>query len=507
MQENIPLSGLQRLPQELVDKIVNKVNDRDLLALQLTCKRLQADTSFEFGRRYFTTIKFCLHPRSLHLLTVISLSPHLARHVENVVFGNEQFGLIDPVHDNDARLAFFGHTTPGPHSYDNVQKLEEARVMASASIITQALTHFPKLKLVLVGDEAHVDGSHVGHTRPTFGLHTFVCPSGHCNPKYKLDLHTVYATVALALHHLGPPDIRVGVCLPIGEYPLRTSRLCPPLRFGLRSLAQLELIFYRRDDRHITQSRDTWLQFVNPGQISKLETLHIRFEGYIALSSIKFDTFPSKCLTKFILENGVIRHERFLPFIRQNAASLTHITLSECGSKRYSVDWYPIFVEFQKLMQLNYLKLKDLVCDPSVLFRSRDAQMSHGMSLRTEWKGRTEIEVGLEYLQLTYSSVQGLPADSGFGYIGRCPSFLNLRYANFKASPMYRWTQVEEDVLWLRRINPGNRANREPADITDSPDEFPISAQPAATAEYPPSCILFEGRIWVQRPFLEASGL
>ena len=82
------MNPLQRIPPEIILGVVRSVTDHfELLALRLTCKALNQYAT----PMAFRNLTFWLEEKSLERLVKISESPHLARYVQHVSCGMQEF--------------------------------------------------------------------------------------------------------------------------------------------------------------------------------------------------------------------------------------------------------------------------------------------------------------------------------------------------------------------------------------------------------------------------------
>lgn len=206
-------TGISCLPTELVEIIAANLDDGCLLAFA-SCSRTFREKSFHvYANRFFHTIKFCLYPTSLDALVAISRSKY-SQFVQNVAFGTEYFGLIDPIHDDEVIDGRNFH--PDPHlPRATLEDLEKFRRTVDAEFISIALRKFRRLVSIAVG-HALRDQDSGKPIRKTYGIKSIPswperrlhCPSRHCRPTRGVhNLPGVLKTVTLALHKL-PPSFR-----------------------------------------------------------------------------------------------------------------------------------------------------------------------------------------------------------------------------------------------------------------------------------------------------------
>jgi hypothetical protein len=216
---------LPELPTEVVENISEFLGDDELAtwcALRLTCRALEAKVAYAFGKRFFHTIKFSLHPYSLYTLVDISRRPEFAIHVRTLAFGTENKILFDPIHDpqvvNAGRRgrALPRHEASQIEIFD-IDVLFKYRRNYDACLIRKAIDSFSNLKLVLIGDELELNDRII---RPSWGrFYTVESVSGFCNSRHcrKTDrsrLHWTFDTVSCALQLAKRSDICFGASIP-----------------------------------------------------------------------------------------------------------------------------------------------------------------------------------------------------------------------------------------------------------------------------------------------------
>jgi hypothetical protein len=108
----------------------------------------------------------------------------------------------------------------------------------------------------------------------------------------------------------------------------------------------------------------------------------------------------------------------------------------------------------------------------------RDRHLDLDMKLKATLHGKEEIKTGLEYLLATYRTTTVCDTSLSTEMPNNQPlkTYLNLRYANFKAAGRYRWTKAEaKDLKTYRSLHceDDDRQTSEP-DIVDDKDVFPV---------------------------------
>jgi hypothetical protein len=195
--------GIDDLPAELIAQIATNTGDATLISLAAASRGLRTKAFHVYGNHFFRILKFCLYPNSLQALTDISYTPHLAKFVQYVVFGTEDVGLIDPAHDGEFRRGVARHTPGTMYIIDESEKLD-TRMRVDSGCIAQALTKFPVLRQIFLGDRVMIDGKETRWSWGATRLDQFECPSGHCSIKVGSRTITIgYRTVILALAQIG----------------------------------------------------------------------------------------------------------------------------------------------------------------------------------------------------------------------------------------------------------------------------------------------------------------
>jgi hypothetical protein len=209
---------LPDLPTEVIENISTSFDDDPTTwsAFRLTCRAIRSKPLHPFGERVFTTLKFCLHPISLQVLTDISYNPDFSSRVRNVAFGTEYYGLIDPLHDGVVKQAGLIPATSMRHPAVMLNAMDDysllsARVRTDSTIIAQALSRFPRLGLLMVGNELEL--SHVP-VRDSWGrgkIPMVECETLHCKPHdyERIELHAVFVITMLALQQLQDSEINI----------------------------------------------------------------------------------------------------------------------------------------------------------------------------------------------------------------------------------------------------------------------------------------------------------
>ncbi|KAF2690525.1 hypothetical protein K458DRAFT_427245 [Lentithecium fluviatile CBS 122367] len=502
-----PSPELQGLPTELVEQTAAHLNDLSLLALSAVSRSLRQKSSYIYGERFFETLKFCLHPLSLQALVDISSRPRFAQHVQNVAFGMEDFDLIDPIHDEEAkRIVSFesriihSYVTASPMPVD---ALLNTRARVDALTILQSLTKFPKLKMVMVGSEFDIQGQLV---RPSWGARkvaSFVCPSEHCRPRMgNLWPRTIFGTVAMSLEQLQRPDVDIYLSInrqdqEIVQRAPRELCLWYPSPRVLQQLRLLRLNVHLED--HIFMS-----EYIRPlDDNGQIESLYVKYPAappgfaQIPYGSAGLDILPLRRLKHITFNHLYCRALVLVDFFRRCADRLTYVSLKACSVKGDAdwlgqveqndaeTSWKDVIAELQRVPNLSTLKLDYLECGSDKPMGSmwgsgsdtRNQCFDMDLAIRASWENRAEVVTGLAYLKLTHTTIKVPPPSSQLLDLRNPPInvFLNLRFANFKVGMRYTWTNQE--LIYLRpygRRCYGESRTCKVQSMLDDNDIFPV---------------------------------
>ncbi|KAF2119106.1 hypothetical protein BDV96DRAFT_596881 [Lophiotrema nucula] len=515
---------LERLPAELIDNIAQGFEDEDWVAIRQTCRELHNKTLFGFGKRFFATLKFFLHPFSLSILDHISSLGTFAQHVECVAFGLECAGIIDPLHDQVVAHGTPQHPTAaslGSCKLD-IDDLVNARLRADATLIACALSRLPKLEMVFIGREIERDGKWFRRSFGVDKISAFSCPSGICLPgPYSRPLFSVHATITTALSLMQPHHVRLGVSM--NEDDRRAFHQMPPGRQRWYSQNQvadqtmhLQLRLHMDDQGFLEEYVSNCCKGL------KVENLvvdyisppyqHRDFRGL--RPGLFLQRLPTNHLTQVTLKNGYFDPAEVVQFIRAHLSKITHISFVRCrvdtiGNvhtfSTYSKElgtWYNVVLELQKMPELRYLHLEELKSRPTrhqlhilqrtpynsfdVEFGSKDAAktsrrryLDQQMTLVATWTTPKEIRCGLHWLRTAHRVIEQYHGGKGlkeYSYV-TMEKLLNLRYANFRANRgIYGWT--DEEAAAIRHQHVQAQKLRLEYDIVDDPRYFPVPPAP-----------------------------
>ena len=432
-----------------------------------------------------------------------------------VVFGLETFGVIDPCHDGEVIEASRNLFATLP-SWDKPSVLtskcqqsslatrSQARMRVDSTLIAQAIGQFSNLKLIMVGNELVLPGLHVKHSWGSKSIVRFRCPSGRCDfHRYRHSLLRTFPKVIRALQQVPRLHAEIGIGMGIGDQSEIMSE------FSERGVTKIDWYPYPNLQTSLThlewnvdlmvpQTSETLYTGLFQG--SKVKTLVLSYEHEYAQRDISSMRLPATSLSQ--LKDITLRKMRADPnvltaFLAAHKDSLESVSLIDCSiwrqyeykspntSRDYS--WAIVLLLLEKMPNLQRLQLDRLGCknNESVKRYSIDARLDMSMSLQATWHGKGQIHTGLKYLNSTCRIISFVykitrPAivypPSAFPYAMH--AFLNLRYANFKASPAFAWTKSEIDHLHWHRQTLRDQSG-DPAlehTVADDPLEFPIPA-------------------------------
>ena len=494
--------GLQYLPTELTQKIASDLDNSSLLAFVSTSRNLHSKAYFVFGHRFFGTLKFFLHPVSLQALTDIANTPVLASYVQTVAFGTELVGIIDPIHDEDVKREAFVHSKCSTPTL-TLEQLATARCEVDSRIISQALRKLPNLALIMIGKNLDLQGHPI---RRSWGMSTvsqfqFNCSSGHClstGPRDAIDV--VFRTLSFAMQQARLRN-NIKFCVGFGGQDRQYTQ-----HNNLRSMIEDSSSELIERLNHLQLNLDFMDQAFITRYISSparlhIETLEVAFPGNPVIwryildplcfsESLGLHYLPLSRLQRLTIKQLRTKTSTLADFLRIHTNRLVHVSLIECFAEdtllplRTEDTWLHIVMELQRMPQLTSLCLDHLessYCEGKYTrFGLKQPNLDLDKTLRASWKGKEEVEIGLHYLVATYRTFE-IQTSSQYipDYVGPHVSlpryYLNLRYANFKASSHYGWTKEEAisiDKSRARlRSNLGTRLNH---DIVDNEEIFPI---------------------------------
>jgi hypothetical protein len=338
---------MDKLPNELIAQIASNADIETLLALATTSRHLREGSFSVYGPRFFQTLKFCLYPNSLQALSDISCSPHIAKYVQNVAFGTEDVGLLDPIHDVDFREGRSSHTDVGakmlPMAKDD---LSSARMRTDSALMSQALARFTKLEMVMIDEFFAIEGSEIRPSIGKSGLSQFSCHSHHCkvDDRSKTAI-TVYHTAALAVKQMRKSFSHVKLGISLAHLDYLHARWHPTFMDWYiddditRRTTNLQLNLPNGDSRSIHPGLD------NLAKISPVDTMEVRHTGPIEHSHRYFSFFNLKLghLRRLVLSNLCVSEPGFAKLWQKYRHQLTYLTLVKFSTLSRS------FLSFQPL--------------------------------------------------------------------------------------------------------------------------------------------------------------
>jgi hypothetical protein len=325
--------------------------------------------------------------------------------------------------------------------------------------IAQALTKFPVLRQIFLGDRVMIDGKETRWSWGATRLDQFECPSGHCSIKVGSRTITIgYRTVTLALAQIG------------GQ--LEHTKLGVSLNRADCTKPQPEAYTIVWNDAAYLSSRITTLQLqvlaaqqnFNYGPVqdivnnASIDSLRVQYEdGQVGPQDrIHLITLRMPHLRRVVLEGLWATAPAYPAFLSAHREQLTHLSLIDCSAKGYAIlsergdAWLRVLQELKQMNGIEYLELVRLHkkwVAPSrnnILYDRMDRTMSEG----AVWKGRDEIQRGLAHLSGQHHDVMLLGPEVGdYDPTPVHVYYLNLRFANFKASNAYTWTSEEAKFI------------------------------------------------------------
>ncbi|KAK1089002.1 hypothetical protein LTR48_001019 [Friedmanniomyces endolithicus] len=90
------LTGLTKLPSELISAIVSFLEDSDVRTTRLTCRAIERASLAQFGHRFFRKKGYLITSPSLHVLACIAAHKDLKKYVQHVWFNPDCFTFVHP---------------------------------------------------------------------------------------------------------------------------------------------------------------------------------------------------------------------------------------------------------------------------------------------------------------------------------------------------------------------------------------------------------------------------
>ncbi|TKA64272.1 hypothetical protein B0A55_10213 [Friedmanniomyces simplex] len=111
------MTGLTKLPVELIAAIVSLLDDPDILTTRLTSRAVERASLPDFGHRFFRKKGYLITTPSLDVLAQIAAHEDLRKHVQHVWFNPDCFTFVHPACAPDAQEA------PDPENPDSILQL------------------------------------------------------------------------------------------------------------------------------------------------------------------------------------------------------------------------------------------------------------------------------------------------------------------------------------------------------------------------------------------------
>ncbi|OCL14879.1 hypothetical protein AOQ84DRAFT_370884 [Glonium stellatum] len=382
------------LPNELMGEICGLLDTDAMFSLRLSCKELKRKTLYQFGTRFFRSMRFMIFPDSLKALLDISQSEELACFLRQVYIGTDELSsetLLLPKSCYDTYLDILAE------QIDMEKKGEDIAMLGTA------LSNLPNLDGVTITDEvASPLLGRPSENQESWGkclvmkrLRKTVGPRAFINNIFQQDssMHT-YGLFhkALEMHKLRRVELRVHCSASLWRRTAPTIDEDNSLWPDPTHLGKVELLI---------PEGDTWLSPTNallfkPTHLRRLELMHLRL-GCVTQCFIKIANsyFPSlRVLELRYCTVGTVELQRLLT---KHSAILEQIKMKSCELEQ--LDWRPIFVTMQQMPKLGFLKLKKLHV------RQATRELSHCSGcFHVEWRS-SEIAAGLATTISNYAAV------------------------------------------------------------------------------------------------------
>ncbi|OAL45409.1 hypothetical protein IQ07DRAFT_224806 [Pyrenochaeta sp. DS3sAY3a] len=413
-------AGIQSLPTEIIELIANYTDDKSLNAFTLTSRRIRQDCQYIFGTRCFNTIGVFSHPHSLNALEQLSLSP-FARFVRQINFSTEQYGIVLPCQDDRAKRGLVCCTQ------GRVLKPASTRIAVDAELVRDALSRFPYLQHVFVGDVGEPFPRSEKRKRP-IGLRqiervAYFCPAAHPSST-EPGIARIFETVFTAIDDLVFTDFTL--CVGLGlDTNLRNQASLPTgnaaLLYDLPESIRYRLTHLRLAMDMTRAFTKNYLAKLIP--LLRLETLEIiapARTAYSRLSSsaLDFETlfmdlhFPHLTAVKIV--NGTMRSDCLVKFLRNHRLQLTQLELVQCslvepvqqqsgsagGPHRI---WRDAILELQRMGRLEVLTLVNLHSTKAFGGGPRGVEeMGLRVPQEGRWGCREQVDRGIRALVASY---------------------------------------------------------------------------------------------------------
>jgi hypothetical protein len=394
------------LPTELIENIATYLDDKSLIAFSTTCRRARLDTVDIFGARLLVSLKFCMYPKSVQALADIANS-HYAKHIKNVAFGIEDFGLINPAHDWDCIHGNKEHANDktGRTTYHHVRGL---RQQIDSKTIADALAKLPNLRLVMVGRDTYIDGEPMPLIGVKGAKHWY-CLGDQCWPvgksRGKDENPPVYSMIAEVLRKKEhrPPSFEVLLTVDMREafhadnYPRR------PYKWRGSDSQIYKHLQIKLDAEKFSSSDLSGISNLS----GSLESLEVWYTGsnYYGFQDFAEPIFIRDLhlphLQHLEMHGLVSVPSEFVSLLREYRDHLTHVGLVRCSlrtqlrfSPIYDMDlagsWKPVIQELATMPQVKSLKLEMLAGKHSGISydHDRDQVVDVDMATRAQWLTR-----------------------------------------------------------------------------------------------------------------------
>jgi hypothetical protein len=429
--------SLDDLPTELLEKVATNLDNASLRALHATSRSIKDKSFYVCSTKCFGVLKFCLHPFSLKALTDIANRMEFAKHVHTVSFGTEDFGLIDPLHEEFVKRNSAEHSQSARPAM-SLGELKKIRERLDALTILQALAKFPKLKRVMLGHNLELDGQPI---RPSWGrskINTLKCMSGHCKTVHQCRtdgvtkwVKTVFDTVGIALEQLERKDVKISLAigyrdrvhlmaLPVGSAPLwYPSDTLHKRITGLQ--LHLPRLFSNATVQLLTNHLKPLTDHVNITDLVILYRSGGDNEASMAEMAPNSNTaglwhpFQLRDITKLTLRGLCIDPAELGSAIRAPLLPLECVVMENCVLKWQpgtmvgsNPRWSHVIVDLQKMKGLAHVHFSHLRVGTYSLKHEKsysrhpfDTFANPETSLKATWTTKEEVKNGLFYLYIT----------------------------------------------------------------------------------------------------------
>lgn len=418
-----PTSGspIEELPTEIVEKIASGLEKKGLLAFASTSRMIRSQCSYTVGKRFFTTLGFCLRTESLQFLTNISNTENLARHVKRIIFRVDALASFDPTIDEQAMQRWAQHKGSNNPSWSGPIGLKEFRQAKYSSIIASAFEKLPRLLVILVGKDMNLNGRRTVRICGRFRIEQSTGSSKDIaahTPTHFDDAISVFNTVCMALARLQNQDVILGLSLTAYDIEkLRMHSSIPPIWSTDAKVAKriryldVDLRKYEDGMENLPSQLD---QLVRDASIKRLSIKH--WDPYWFLKDSRISSGWSCAAFDRLRRIGLAkwkgRSDDFASVFRSLKDQLTHVSLIDCSVDPYDYlielefddsfvgYWIPALQELQQAPHLRFLQMQRLKSKSAIEHQANSLEKFVGMDLvlSAKWKCREEVMIGLEQL-------------------------------------------------------------------------------------------------------------